>query len=169
MNMASKVDFYKKIAEFGKQLLADTSLDRALLLISNQAKDLVNAQRCSIFMYDKQADMLWTKLSDGIGRIAISKTSGIAGDTYLKGIPQVVNKPYEDSRFLADIDKKSGFETKNMITVPIFDSQRVVIGLFQLLNKEDGDFEDNDLKVLTFFANYISGTLELSFLIKDVN
>jgi len=165
--MPAKVDSYKKIAEFGKQLLSDTSLDNAMLLIADQAKDLVKADRCSIFMYDKEADMLWTKLADGIGRIAISTTSGIAGDTYTKGEPQVVNRPYEDDRFLAGIDKKSGYETKNMITVPIFDSQRTVIGLFQLLNKGEGDFLDEDLKVLTFFANYISGTLELSFLMKD--
>jgi GAF domain-containing protein len=165
--MATKVDSYKKIAEFGKQLLSDTSLDNALLLIANQAKDLINADRCSIFMYDKEADMLWTKLADGIGKIAISTTSGIAGDTFTKGEPQVVNMPYEDQRFLAGIDKKSGYETKNMITVPIFDSQREVIGLFQLLNKAEGDFSDEDLKVLTFFANYISGTLELSFLMKE--
>lgn len=165
--MPAKVDLYKKIAEFGKQLLADTSLDNAMLLIADQAKDLVNADRCSIFMYDKEADMLWTKLADGIGRIAISTTSGIAGDTYTKAEAQVVNTPYSDTRFLAGIDKKSGYETKNMITVPIFDSQRVVIGLFQLLNKADGDFSDDDLKVLTFFANYISGTLELSFLMNE--
>ncbi|MBE0498156.1 MAG: GAF domain-containing protein [Campylobacterales bacterium] len=165
--MATKADSYKKIAEFGKQLLQDSSLDHALLLIADQAKDLVDAERCSIFMYDKEADMLWTKLSDGIGRIAISKTSGIAGDTFTTREAQVVNLPYEDSRFLAGIDKKSGYETKNMITVPIFDSQRKVIGLFQLLNKKEGDFLDDDLKVLTFFANYISGTLELSFLINE--
>lgn len=167
--MPAKVDSYKKIAEFGKQLLQDSSLDNALLLIADQAKDLVNADRCSIFMYDKEADMLWTKLADGIGKIAISTTSGIAGDTFTKGEAQVVNRPYEDSRFLTGIDKKSGYETKNMITVPIFDSQRTVIGLFQLLNKKDEDFSDEDLKVLTFFANYISGTLELSFVIKDGN
>ena len=165
--MAAKVDSYKKIAEFGKQLLSDSSLDNALLLIADQAKDLVSAERCSIFMYDSEADMLWTKLSDGIGRIAISTESGIAGDTYTKAEAQVVNEPYKDERFLAGIDKKSGFETHNMITVPIFDSQREVIGLFQLLNKESGDFSNDDLKVLTFFANYISGTLELSFVIKD--
>ena len=41
--MSTKVDSYKKIAEFGKQLLADTSLDNAMLLIADQAKDLVNA------------------------------------------------------------------------------------------------------------------------------
>ncbi|HIC45109.1 MAG TPA: GAF domain-containing protein [Sulfurimonas sp.] len=161
------MDSYKKIAEFGKQLLYDASLDKALLLIADQARDLVEADRCTIFMYDKEADMLWTKIADGIGKIAISTTSGIAGDTFTKRKAQVVNDPYSDKRFLTSIDKKSGYETKNMITVPIFDSQRVVIGLFQLLNKNEGDFLDDDLRVLTFFANYISGTLELSFLIKD--
>ncbi len=165
--MANKVDSYKKIAEFAKQLMADTSLDNALLLIADQAKDLINADRCSIFMYDSEADMLWTKLADGIGRIAISTESGIAGDTFTKGEAQVVNEPYKDARFLAGIDKKSGYETLNMITVPIFDSQRKVIGLFQLLNKDEGDFAEEDLKILTFFANYISGTLELSFLMKE--
>ena len=165
--MGNKVDSYKKIADFARQLMSDTSLDNALLLIADQAKDLITANRCSIFMYDSDADMLWTKLSDGIGRIAIAKNSGIAGDTYTKGEAQIVNEPYKDKRFLDGIDKKSGYETKNMITVPIFDSQRQVIGLFQLLNKADGDFSNEDLKVLTFFANYISGTLELSFVIKD--
>ena len=48
--MATKVDGYKKIAEFGKRLLSDTSFDNALLLIAGQAKDLINADRCSIFM-----------------------------------------------------------------------------------------------------------------------
>jgi hypothetical protein len=66
--MSVKADSYKKIAEFGKQLLQDTSLDNALLLIADQAKDLIQAKRCSIFMYDKEADMLWTKLADGIGK-----------------------------------------------------------------------------------------------------
>ena len=165
--MATKIDSYKKIAEFGKQLLYDASLDKALLLIADQARDLVEADRCTIFMYDKEADMLWTKIADGIGKIAISTTSGIAGDTFTTRKAQVVNDPYSDTHFLTSIDKKSGYETKNMITVPIFDSQRVVIGLFQLLNKNEGHFLDEDLRVLTFFANYISGTLELSFLIKD--
>jgi len=51
--------------------------------------------------------------------------------------------------------------TKNVITVPIFDSKRDVIGVIQLLNKSRGDYNDEDLEALTFFANYVSGSLEL--------
>jgi len=149
------------IAEFGKKLMALEDIENVLSLISQEAKTLVNADRCSIFIVDAQDKMLWTKHSDGIGRIVISLDSGIVGDTYQTQKPQIVNEPYKDIRFLPNIDKKTGFKTKNMITIPIFNSRREVIGIIQLLNKSRSDFNEDDLDTLTFFANYVSGSLEL--------
>lgn len=158
---------FDQIAEFGQKLMTLKNMEHGLELISDEAKRLVNADRCSIFIVDKEDKMLWTKLSDGIGRIVISLDSGIVGDTYSKKKPQVVNEPYEDERFLQNIDKKSGYKTENMITVPIFDSKRDVMGIIQLLNKSRYDFDDEDLEMLTFFANYVSGSLELAILKGD--
>ena len=149
------------IAEFGGKLMLASDIDVALPLISAEAKSLVNAQRCSIFIVDREDNMLWTKFSDGIGRIVISVDSGIIGDTYKTKEAQLVNNPYDDSRFLQAVDKKSGFTTKNMITVPIFDSGREILGILQVLNKERGDFDSEDLSRLIFFANYVSGSIEL--------
>ncbi|HIP20426.1 MAG TPA: GAF domain-containing protein, partial [Sulfurimonas sp.] len=73
----------------------------------------------------------------------------------------IVNEPYKDPRFLQNIDKKSGFVTKNMLTIPIFNSKREVMGIMQLLNKPHVDFDEKDLEILTFLANYVSGNLEL--------
>ncbi len=150
-----------EIAEFGKKLMALEDIEESLELISQEAKRLVSADRCSIFIVDKEDRMLWTRLSDGIGRIVISLDSGIVGDTYQKKEPQMVNSPYDDPRFLPNIDKKSGYVTKNILTVPIFDSKREVIGVIQLLNKFRRDFDEKDLSAVTFFANYVSGSLEL--------
>ena len=144
--------------------MALKNMEHSLELISDEAKSLVHAERCSIFIVDKDDKMLWTKLSDGIGRIVMSLDSGIVGDTYYKKEPQIVNKPYEDDRFLQSIDKKSGYKTENIITVPIFDSKRNVMGIIQLLNKSRYDFDNSDLEMLTFFANYVSGSLELALL-----
>ena len=152
---------FNQIADFGKELASLENMDNALELIGSEAKRLVNADRCSIFIVDDEDKMLWTKLSDGMGRIVIGLDSGIVGDTYKKKEPQLVNTPYEDERFLQHIDKKSGFVTKNMITVPIFNSGREVMGIIQLLNKSRFDFDEADIETLTFFANYISGSLEL--------
>lgn len=150
-----------QIADFGKKLMAIGDIEESLELIAKEAKVLVSADRCSIFIVDKEDKMLWTRLSDGIGRIVISLDSGIVGDTYQKKEPQMVNNPYDDPRFLPNIDKKSGYVTKNILTVPIFDSKREVIGVIQLLNKFRRDFDDKDLSAITFFANYVSGSLEL--------
>jgi len=150
-----------QIAEFGKKLMAMGKVDNALELISKEAKELLRAQRCSIFIVDEQDEILWTKLSDGIGRIVISLDSGIAGETYKQKAPQIVNDPYKNKHFLKSIDQKSGFVTKNIITTPIYSSRRDIIGVIQLLNKSRGEFDEKDLEDLAFFANYISGTLEL--------
>ncbi|MDH4944317.1 GAF domain-containing protein [Sulfurimonas sp. C5] len=156
---------FNQIAAFGKELVKVENIEDSLELISKEAKTIVHADRCSIFIVDVAENILWTKLSDGIGgRIVISLDSGIVGDTYTKKEAQVVNNPYEDPRFLPSIDKKSGYKTKNIITIPIFNSKREIMGIMQLLNKSRFDFDENDLEVLTFFANYISGTLELVLL-----
>ncbi|MEA3371639.1 MAG: GAF domain-containing protein [Campylobacterota bacterium] len=158
---------FDQIAEFGQKLMALKDMETALELISDEAKSLVNAERCSIFIVDRDDKMLWTKHSDGIGRIVVALDSGVVGDTYFKKEPQIVNEPYEDKRFLQGIDKKSGFKTLNMLTVPIFDSKRNVMGIIQLLNKSRFDFDGDDLETLTFFANYVSGSLELALLKED--
>lgn len=159
---------FAEIAKFGKELIEAQEMDNALELIAIEAKKLLKCERCSIYLIDYEAQMLWTKHSDGIGRIAISTDSGIVGHTFKTRAPQIVNNPYENPFFMPNIDKKSGFTTKNIITTLIFDSNREVIGIIQLLNKLEGEFSEEDMKVLNFFANYISGTLELALLQEKV-
>ena len=154
----------KILGEFGTKLMGALEIDEALKLVSNEAKSLVNADRCSIFIVDTEDKILWTKLSDGMGRIVLSLDSGIVGDTYGKKEIQTVNKPYEDGRFLPNIDKKSGYVTRNIIAVPMFNSKQEVLGIIQLLNKSRGDFDANDAQSLAFFANFVSGSLELLLL-----
>lgn len=161
------IETYQRIAVFGKRLAQFDNIDDTLPAIAEEAKAIINAERCSIFIIDHTTNMLWTKLSDGIGRIAIDMTSGIVGVTATTEQPIIVNNPYEDERFLSKIDEKSGFVTRNILTVPIFNSKQNVVGVIQLLNKYNGDFDEKDEGVMGFFANYISGTLELALLIED--
>jgi GAF domain-containing protein len=160
------LEIYKRIADFGKRLSGLDRIEDALPTISEEAKAIVNAERCSIFIVDIPGNMLWTKLSDGIGRIAIGLDSGIVGDTVRTKAVRLVNNPYEDAHFLPKIDAKSGFITRNILAVPIFNSRQEVIGVIQLLNKYNGEFSDKDEGIMSFFANYVSGTLELALLME---
>jgi GAF domain-containing protein len=163
------IEVYQRIAEFGKKLAHFTNINDTLPAIAEEAKAIINTERCSIFIVDHINNMLWTKLSDGIGRIAIDMSSGIVGVTATTEQPVIVNNPYEDERFLSKIDEKSGFVTRNILTVPIFNSKQNVVGVIQLLNKYNADFTEGDEGIMGFFANYISGTLELALLIEGNN
>jgi GAF domain-containing protein len=157
---------YTALAEFGRSLLTRPTLSKGLPMISEYAKQVSGAERCSIFIYNQKLQMLWTTIADGIQKIMVHQDDGIVGHTLKEGKPILVNNPYEDERFLHAIDNKTGFVTENIASIPIFDSNRHVIGVFQLLNKLGG-FSREDAKFMIFFAHYISGYLELAMLFDD--
>ena len=151
---------YQKLAEFGRKLLEKRSLLEGIPLISKYAKEVIGAQRCSIFIYDREKEKLWTTLADGVEKIEVDTSKGIVGYTLKEKKPLIIEDPYAHPEFLSEVDKMTGYTTKNIITAPIFNSKREIIGILELLNKEDGfDFEDK--KFMVFFAHYISGFLEL--------
>lgn len=154
-------DTYSKLAAFGRELLCKRSLAEGLPLISKYAKDVIHADRCSIFMYDAEKKELWTTLADGIEKITIAADKGIVGQTINARKPILENNPYTNAYFLPEVDKESGYRTDSIITAPIFNSKRQIIGILELLNKEGG-FDMDDVRFMIFFAHYVSGFLELT-------
>jgi signal transduction protein with GAF and PtsI domain len=152
---------YHALADFGRELLEKKTLTQALPLISLYAKNVIKAERCSIFINDRYKETFWTTLSDGVEKIVIPSDKGLVGATLKERKPIMTNDPYNHPNFLSDVDKQTGFVTKNVITAPIFSSKREILGVFQLLNKEGG-FDNEDIKFMIFFSHYISGFLELT-------
>jgi len=153
-------DTYLKLSDFGRELLNKKSLADGIPLISKYAKEVLSSQRCSIFIYNAATNELKTTLADGIKEILIDANKGVVGHTLNEKKPLIVNDPYTNIHFLSDIDEDSGFMTHNLITAPIFNSQREIVGVLELLNKKGG-YNDEDKKFMIFFAHYISGFLEL--------
>ena len=151
----------QSLAKFGRELLEKRSLEEGLPLISTYAKTVIGADRCSIFIHDKSDKSFWTTLSDGVDKIVIPDDKGLVGFTLLEKKPILSNNPYDHPHFLSDVDKETGYKTTSVITAPVFTSKRDIIGVLQLINKEDG-FDHDDVKFMIFFAHYISGFLELA-------
>ena len=159
---------YLKLSDFGRELLDKTSLEEGLPFISLYIKDIVDAQRCSIFINDIETNELWTTLADGVEKIIIPSDKGIVGETIKTRDGIIVNDVYSNPNFLSKVDEETGFTTQNLITAPIFNSQKDVIGVLELLNK-DGGFQKDDAKFMRFFAHYISGFLELINMYSSIN
>ena len=67
--------------------------------------------------------------------------------------------------FLQDIDNKTGYVTNNLMTSPIYNSEKEIIGVLELLNKENG-FDEKDVKYMKFFSRSLSDFIELANIYK---
>jgi len=167
--MYKNIKSFKKISEFGRKLLSRPSLELAIPIISSYAKELLEANRCSVFIYDKKENNLWTMLADGVEKIQISADEGIAGTSFKEKRTLIVNDPYSDKRFSQKVDHQTGYITKNIIATPILNAFQEPIGVLQLLNKTADEFNKEDARLLTFFNHYISGYVELAIIFEEEN
>ncbi len=151
---------YNQLINFGKNLLSKASLMEGIPYISQSAKKLIGAERCSIFIYNPNKNELWTTLSDGVEKIVVSSEKGLVGQTIKEAKPITENDAYSNPNFLSDIDSETGYFTKNILTAPVFNSQRKIVGVLQLLNKRGG-FDKKDVEFIVFFSHYVSGFIEL--------
>ena len=159
------MDNYTRLTTFAKRLLDKTSLEDGLSFIAYNAKKIIGSERCSMFIYDKKENILWTTMADGVEKIVVPSDLGIVGQTLRTKKPIIENDPYGNPNFLFDIDIQTGYYTKNILTAPIFNSKSEIVGVFQLLNKKT-EFDKQDIEFITFFAHYISGFIELNNLYK---
>ena len=89
-------DIYSKLADFGKELLNKKSLVEGLPLISKYAKQVIGADRCSVFIYNSAKDELWTTMADGIEKIIIPSDKSIVGHTLEVKKPLLVHDAESD-------------------------------------------------------------------------
>ncbi len=157
------------LLKLGKAIGDEKDLDSLLETLSNIAKDIVDADRASIFILDKEKDELWTRVALGVKEtITICAKNGIAGHTILQKKPIIVQDAYSDPRFFKEIDEHTGYTTHNILTVPLINLHKETIGVFQVLNKKQSNFEKDDEKMLVLLADYASSILENAILYKEL-
>ena len=66
-----KHNTFLELITIGHKLLLDEQFDKGLTLLSDHLSAMIGAQRCSIFIYDKKFNELWTILSTGIQKINV--------------------------------------------------------------------------------------------------
>lgn len=121
-------------------------LARGLSAFTHKLSQLLNAERCSLFLVEGSSLLLKVArdLEEGV-EIRIPIGSGIAGAAAETG--EVINIPdaYADRRFNPDVDKRTGYRTRSILSLPIKNQQGHVFAVAQLLNRKDGQpFDQND-------------------------
>ena len=105
--------------------------------IMNHAKELLGADRCTLFLLDEDKDELWSLVANGTQEIRTPKSTGIAGSAATTGYTLNIKDAYLDSRFNPEIDRSTGYRTRSVLCMPIFSHEkgRETIGVIQMINK----------------------------------
>ncbi len=164
------VDRYQMICELGQIVTSEMNLDSLFDLIMEQTTRVMNSERASVFLYDPVSDQLcsWASTDLKNNAVRISSHCGIAGWVFSHQTAQIINDPYNDSRFFPGVDKKTGFKTRNILCTPLVNRNRECIGTLQTLNKKSGDFTEGDLELLTAASYYVTIGLENARLYEDL-
>lgn len=139
--------------------------EKILELVLEQISQLLNAEAGSIFLLNEKTKELELKVATNLSEEEIEKIKvplgkGLAGFVAEKNQSVNIKDVSQDDRFYSNIDHITGFKTKNILTVPLKTSNKIV-GVLQALNKKDGNFfSEEDEILLTEFARLVGLTLE---------
>ncbi len=144
---------------------ATFDMNRVLHYILEMISDLIKVEAGAIMLV--QNDLLafhatigtTGKSFDGL-RIRIGE-EGVSGWVAATGEPVIVQNADDNPHFCEDIDKRTGFKTKNLLCVPMITGGRV-IGVIELLNKRVGTFNEEDMRAVKSVASSASIALENS-------
>ena len=162
--MNSAEDKLSVLLDFGKVINKTKTLNSVLGSMADFAREILGADRCSIFVYDKLTDELWSKVAHNIEPIRITARKGVAGYAALSKETQIVVDAYNDYRFNPEVDKVTGYLTQSILAVPLLDNHENTIGVFQALNKKDALFTNIDAEMLLLISNYAASAIENAIL-----
>jgi phosphoserine phosphatase RsbU/P len=130
-----------------------------LLLNADLARDLVGADRCSVWLVDDVSSELWTKVAHGVDELRIPLGKGLVSASVSRNEAIVVNDTTSDSRFLGVVDQASGYVTQSVAVLPLRGEKGRIIGALQALNKPGG-FSMADVELLGLAAAYCASAIE---------
>jgi adenylate cyclase len=155
--LESSQSFYKAIQRqraavalmAATQSLSKSNLDLedTLNRVMDEAKRLMNADRVTLWLLDPHKDELWTKIlmSDGnFKEVRMPKNSGFVGLAASSGEPLFI--PFDlyehpESGTAKKMDQITGYRTCSMLCLPLFNNNKELIGVTQLVNKRrQGEF-----------------------------
>jgi phosphoserine phosphatase len=135
-----------------RALAAPHDLHALLGEVTVAARRVLRAERSSVWLHDAPAGEVVLEVASDLGHVRVPVGVGLVGRCALER--SLINVPdcYADPRFDPATDRRSGFRTRCMLTLPLIDQRDELVGVMQVLNKEGGPFDDADEALATALA-----------------
>lgn len=150
--MVAEAKALRRVLEVTRKLAAPFDLDTMLTEVVDVSRNILDADRGTVFLYDELTNELVVRVATELGTIRIPADKGIVGES--AQTHKLINVPdcYADDRFNRDIDKQTGYRSRCMLTIPLLGFENSLVGVLQILNKNDGVFDEQDEFIATALA-----------------
>jgi putative nucleotidyltransferase with HDIG domain len=149
------------LLRLGMELHSERDLHHLLDRIWSDLTLVLGAERSSLFLVDEESKELYSVIAQNEGEIRFPLDSGIAGHVAVTGKSLLIPDAYGDPRFNPQIDQKTGFRTRSILSVPLRNQRGEVLGVAQVLNRLDGKhFDEEDQLLLEALASTAAVAIE---------
>jgi len=165
-SLSKTLAIYKGLVEVSALINSITDFDELLRAILEVARRVMHAEAASLFLSEEETGALELAIASGRSgefekpKIKVPKGQGIAGWVAQHGQTLLIKDAYQDSRFYAEADQKTGFRTRSMLAAPLAWEGRT-IGVIEVLNPTDKPaFEEEDRDGFQAYATLIATAIE---------
>jgi len=142
-------------------------LEDILDYISSEIKPLLNVDGAIVILLDQDKNeffFLGTAYEDRATQkrakeIRFPADKGVAGKVIKTGEPVIVPDTSKDPNFYSVVDKQLGYDSHDMLDVPLRSSDRIV-GVLCAINKKEGVFDNTDVDLLSMIAGTVALSVE---------
>src|SRR5260370_29237 len=155
--MSSEVEHLRTLVEASKMINSSIEPDALFASILAVARKELGVERGTLYFVDEKSSEIWAKIAGDLDhtiRLPIGK--GIAGAVAATGQHILLDDAYDDDRFDRTLDRASGYRTRSMLAVPIRNRAGRIVGVLQLLNKQNGAFGESDLRFLDAISDHMA-------------
>ncbi len=150
LDQAKRLHFAETLVDVSRTVAALDTLDEVLASLVAMTAAALRGERATLFLNDENTNELYSRsmTDQGPREIRMLNDRGIAGKVFQTGQGMVVNDAYIHPDFNPEVDETTGFGTRQIVCAPIRSGRGDLIGVAQVLNRRDGEFDDNDLQLL---------------------
>jgi len=150
------------------QAVASTmDLDQLLIIVIDEVNKALFSEGAGVLLYDEHCnDLYWRQIRDTRSILApqsealrLPLDKSIAGWVFRNKKPARVNDTSKDPRYYPEMTRKSGFDIRKVLQVPLSTPEKT-IGVLMVMNKIGGDFTEQDEDLLGSMSGSIALAIE---------
>jgi len=174
---SSEIEHLNALYEITASINFTVNLKELLDKVMTKVCEVLNTEAATLFLIDPEKKELRFEIVKGEksqvieqsrSQLRIPLGRGISGWVAQMGKPVMSKEPEQDIRFYRDVDKITGFTTRNLLCVPLI-LQNKIKGVIEVINKKEGNFEEIDAQILHTIAGQIAMVMENYNLYREIS